>query len=120
MKRKQKHYTTEQSILDKIDERRGEANRLNAFAEELESKSKSLLNEYNEKFSDIPWGDLSDDERNLKSVGMECKENALRARKTAKRIEEIILPKLGEVLAEFRTAPMMSITGDDISVASTV
>lgn len=120
MKRKQKHYSSEQQILEKIDERRNEARRLNAAAKAMEERSKELLREFSKKFSNIPWGDLTDDDRNLKAMCMECKENALRARKTARRIEEIILPKLGEVLAEFRTQTMTAITGNDVSVASEI
>lgn len=119
-KRKQRHYQTEDKILTKIDEKKAEAGRLNALAESLEHQSKKLLKRFCDECYGLNWDEMTIDQRNLKCMGVQCKEDALRAHKLAKRIESVVLPKLGEALSEFRTLPMFPIMGSDNSVASSV
>ena len=117
---KQKHYESEKQILDKIDARRNQAREINAEAESLEGQSarffKASYDAEQIAKSDQEWIEA----RSLKGRGFQCKEEAMKARKRAKRIEEVVLPALGETLSEFRTAPMILVVGNDHSVASLV
>jgi hypothetical protein len=102
MKRKQKHYTSEQQIIDKIDEAREKSDSLNRQAELLESNSAEAIKNGNTHLIN------------------ELRKQAITCRKQARRIEEVKLPLLGEALSEFRTAPIIPILGQDLSVASLV
>jgi len=118
--RKQHHYTNEQQIIEKIDDRRERAREFNATSELMEERSKGLLieafNLANSAKTQKDW----ESARSKKAEGYACKDEAVKARKRAKRIEEVVLPALGETLAEFRTAPMIPVVGDNHSVASLV
>jgi len=120
MKRKQHHYDTEDKIISKIDAKREQATMLNINAEMLEEKSKAMLIEAAKLFSTAKTDEQYVHANNALGVAKQCKEDARKARKQARRIEEVVLPQLGEVLAEFRTDPMLCITGNDHSVASSV
>lgn len=117
---KQKHYTTEKQILDKIDEKREKAKEFNALAESLEAQSRQLLIEAGRLCDVAKTDEQWKDARATESHGRDCKSNSMKARKRAKRIEEVVLPALGEVLAEFLTTPMIPVCGNDHSVASAV
>ncbi len=102
MKRKQKHYKTEQEIIERIDELKQEAEGLNKSAEFLSEKHLSMMKEHITRFPDDDWGALPEDDRNRYAQALQMKIDAAASRKKAKRIEEIRLPQLGEKLSEFR------------------
>ncbi len=114
---KQKHYSTEQQIIDRIDALKSEAETLNKYAEFLSEQHLTMSKEHSAKFPDSDWGDLSDEDRSYYMHAIQIKQEAAAVRKRAKRIEEIRLPKLGDLLSEFRTVPMIPILGNDNSVA---
>ena len=118
--KRQKHYTSEKQILDKIDVCKAEVHRLNMLSADLERNSIRLLKEYSDRCSDLDWCDMTEGDRNLRAVGIESKQNSLKARKRAQRIEDVVLPGLGAALAEFKTLPMLPIVGDNCSAACRV
>jgi len=120
MKRKQHHYDSEEKIISKIDMKREQATLLNTNAKMLEEKSKAMAIESNKLYETAKTDEEYEEARNAMATSNECKEMAMKSSKQARRIEEVVLPQLGEVLSAFRTAPMLCITGNDHSVASSV
>ena len=123
--RKQHHYSSEQQILKKVDAAREKANELNVKAETCEAQSaecfkqaQKLIDEWEGKlvgkFSKEAQEKLIE-ANNLKNQFFNLKDEAIKCRKKARRIEEFKLPKFGESLSEFRTEPM-AILGDNTSV----
>ena len=88
MKKKQTRFTTEQQIIDKIDE--------------TKSKLKSIQEEC-EHYECLSFRNTDDEDRLNK------------LRKSAVRIEDATLPKLKNTLAAFRTETM-AFCGDDKGV----
>jgi len=124
MKRKQHHHSSESQIITRIDTERDKANGLNARAEENESlgeacikRSQKLIYEWegrNGKNADEKMAEAA----RLKAEFFRLRNESVKLRKRARRIEECKLVQLGEALSEFRTVPIVPILGNDCSVAS--
>lgn len=123
MNTKQKRWTSEQQILDAIDAESQRATALTQEAQELDNKADCAMDNAKRLYFELSRTALSVNERvekqnqmdNFALLAKNCRRQAKKKMKSATRILDVKLKKLGAVLAAFRTEAM-SFLGNDVAV----
>lgn len=116
MKRKQTRYTTEKQILDRIDELTNRSDELlqEALKEDMAAgvaleqikKLSMEVDRLNEAGRRKEAGDVGMQINKLQFERKQCQERSAKANKSRNTIKDCTLPRMGQVLAAFRTEPM--------------